>query len=398
MPESDPATSTGVLFVGATRYALPLPSEGARKFRLIGGVLGAVHVVASSSDAENRTFEAEGVRFYLHRRYSRWRRTVGRLLWSARQVRRILEESEVDVVVAQSPYEGVAALWAIRRAEARSGRPIALVVEAHADFEKAAGLQFGRGAALSERLMQGLLRAVVSRADAVRVVSPATDDLIARIAPHVPRVQFLPWTDIDIFLEATASKDDARVLYAGVLTPLKNVHTLMAAFAQVAPRHPQAHLTLVGAVENEAYLAGLRQQARDLGIEDRYTQVAQMPQADLAARMAGAAVLVLPSFSEGLGRVVFEAMATGTPVIGANVGGIPGMIQPGVTGWLFDPHDPAALAAHLDDALGAPERTRAMGEAARAFARAFFSTEHYLSGLSRLVSVARERAASRFLS
>jgi glycosyltransferase involved in cell wall biosynthesis len=100
----------------------------------------------------------------------------------------------------------------------------------------------------------------------------------------------------------------------------------------------------------------------------------------LALRMSEAAVLVLPSTSEGLGRVIIEAMATATPVIGSDVGGIPELIKDGVNGFLIPPGDEQALAEKLRWVLNNPDKARAMGHTGHSFAQQVFSTESYIKG------------------
>jgi len=72
----------------------------------------------------------------------------------------------------------------------------------------------------------------------------------------------------------------------------------------------------------------------------------------VAAAMDEGSVLVLPSRSEGLGRVVIEAFARGRGVIASNVGGIPDLVREGEEGMLVDPADPGALADALVRVLG----------------------------------------------
>jgi glycosyltransferase involved in cell wall biosynthesis len=104
--------------------------------------------------------------------------------------------------------------------------------------------------------------------------------------------------------------------------------------------------------------------------------------------MSEGAIFVLPSVSEALGRVVFEAMAAGTPVIGSRTGGIPDMVIDGETGFLVPPGDEEALAEKLRWALSHPNEIHEMGRRARNFARRFFSTESYVEGYSKLVAEA----------
>ena len=98
-------------------------------------------------------------------------------------------------------------------------------------------------------------------------------------------------------------------------------------------------------------------------------------------------MLVLPSTSEGLGRVIIEAMATATPAIGSDVGGIPELISDGVNGFLIAPGDEQALAEKLRWVFNNPDQTREMGRSARAFAKQAFSTENYLKGYRQIFQI-----------
>jgi len=120
-------------------------------------------------------------------------------------------------------------------------------------------------------------------------------------------------------------------------------------------------------------------------LEKRITFLGQLPQCKVAHHMAEATVLVAPSLSEGLGRVVFEAMACGTPVIGSRVGGIPEMIRESETGFLVPPGDVRALAGRLKWILQHPNKATQIGESARKFAREFFSEEQYVQSYSDLI-------------
>jgi|GEM_PF-2599566 len=87
---------------------------------------------------------------------------------------------------------------------------------------------------------------------------------------------------------------------------------------------------------------------------------------------AAADLLVLPSRVEALGQVAMEAIACGTPVIGAEIGGIPDVVIPGRTGWLFPAGDVDRLHALLAELVSAPERIRALAANCRAHAEEFF--------------------------
>jgi glycosyltransferase involved in cell wall biosynthesis len=149
-------------------------------------------------------------------------------------------------------------------------------------------------------------------------------------------------------------------------------------------------LIIIGRPENREYADSLKKQVARMGLNNVVEFVNELPQAELAQRMARGCVFVLPSLSEGLGRVVVEAMAVGTPVIGSKVGGIPEMIEDGQNGFLVPPGDEEALTERLRWVLAHPEEAEKMAERARAFAQKFFSATSYLEGYRRLFEEARK--------
>jgi glycosyltransferase involved in cell wall biosynthesis len=153
------------------------------------------------------------------------------------------------------------------------------------------------------------------------------------------------------------SKRDIDVLFVGRLSREKGVDILLEAMRSV----PGARRLVIagdGPLKTE-----LERQAAQAGIPAEFTGWVG-PDA-LPALVARAHVQVVPSRSEPQGVVVLEALASGTPVIGARVGGIPEMVREGDTGWLVAPNDPAALHAAISDALTHRERVSAMREPAR---------------------------------
>jgi glycosyltransferase involved in cell wall biosynthesis len=152
----------------------------------------------------------------------------------------------------------------------------------------------------------------------------------------------------------------------------------VSAFAHVAQDFPDARLVIAGREDNKAYAAQLKAQIKQASLDGRVEFVGEVSQVLLAAGMQQANVFVFPSYSEGLPRVVFEAMAAGLPVIASAVSGIPDIVQDNVTGFLVSPGDEAALAERIRWALEHPEAARQMGLRGRNFAKRFFSTAAYV--------------------
>jgi glycosyltransferase involved in cell wall biosynthesis len=123
------------------------------------------------------------------------------------------------------------------------------------------------------------------------------------------------------------------------LEPEKGHPTLLEAWPQVLFEVPDAYLLVVG---EGSQRETLERQAAELRVAHRVVFTGRRD--DVPAVTAALDVAVLPSYREAQGLSVLEAMALSRPVVASNVGGIPEMIDDGLTGLLVPPHDPAALA------------------------------------------------------
>jgi glycosyltransferase involved in cell wall biosynthesis len=152
------------------------------------------------------------------------------------------------------------------------------------------------------------------------------------------------------------------ILFIGRLRTRKAVAVLLAAFARVRARLPEARLVLVGDGEQRTALAA---QVAALQIDGAVELAGALGRAATEERLASADVLCLPSTYEGFPLVVLEAMAAGLPVVATAVAGVPEAVEHGVTGLLVPPEDDVALAAALVAVLADPAGARAMGAAGR---------------------------------
>ena len=109
----------------------------------------------------------------------------------------------------------------------------------------------------------------------------------------------------------------------------------------------------------------MERRAAELGLSARVEFLGH--RRDVRSLMRQAVVMVMPSRWEGLPMVLLEAMAEGCPVVATAVGGIPEVVEHGVTGWLVQPDSPSELAARLAAVLGSPEERSRV--ASRAFER-----------------------------
>lgn len=168
------------------------------------------------------------------------------------------------------------------------------------------------------------------------------------------------------------------ILFAGRLSTEKGLQTLRAAAPQVG-----GPIDVVGDGPLRDSLVGV----------PNLRLAGTVPGAEVQARMARAAALVVPSlWYEGLPMVVAEAYAAGTPVIASRIGALADLVEDGVTGLLVTPGDPDDLARAMSRILADPDAARCMGDAARAVYLRDWTEE---ATTSALVSIYRRALAAR---
>jgi glycosyltransferase involved in cell wall biosynthesis len=150
------------------------------------------------------------------------------------------------------------------------------------------------------------------------------------------------------------------IAYVGRLAPEKGVDILLRALPEVFHAHPEARAVIVGGGPERRALEAL---AQLLGVAERVRWAGE--RADAPQWMAAMSVVAAPSRSENFSLTIAEAMAAARPVVAAAVGGLPEMVEDGVTGYLVPPDDPAMLARRLVEVLSDPSRAAAMGMAGR---------------------------------
>jgi glycosyltransferase involved in cell wall biosynthesis len=361
-----------VLFVGRTRYRLPLSPTLARKFDALKRELD-VRVLASAAPGSL----AGDATFTLVPPF-RPRALDGVSFWLALPVRvaRLLRSFRPDAVVCQTAYDAAAALLARRLSRV----PARIIVEVHGDWRTSTRL-YGSGA---RRLLGGFGDAVAAgalrRADAVRTVSPFTAHIVRELGVE-PRGDFPAYMDLDPFTVPPVPLPDVPVaLFVGVLEQYKDVDGLAAAWRLAAPRVEEASLRLVGKGTRVEVAEAL---VRDHGV--RWDE--ELTSEEVARALDDAWVLVLPSRSEGMGRVLVEAFCRGRAVVGTRVGSIPNLVVDGVSGLLVEPGDPPSLADALVRVLSDRSLAERLAEGARAAAAPWLQTpEQYAQRMRELVA------------
>lgn len=164
--------------------------------------------------------------------------------------------------------------------------------------------------------------------------------------------------------------EEVLITMIGRLVPQKDPSTLLEAAAAL---RGHVRVALVGGgerqgqVEEFIWKRALNQRVSLLG-----------ERSDVPAILAASSVFVLSTNWEGLPRSIIEAMMAGLPVVATNVGGVPELVEDGVTGILIPRNDPGAMTHALQRLIDNPELRRRMGEAGREKALRDFTLDRML--------------------
>lgn len=210
------------------------------------------------------------------------------------------------------------------------------------------------------------IRAVLRSANVVVCQSRGWRETFARWGVPRARLTVIPnWIDAAPFLSIPPPTPEPgrplRILFLGHVEAAKGIFDLIDAISELGPA---ADVSLVVAGSGGALEAASRRAVdRGLGHCVRFT--GWVDDAGRLAELAAADVLVLPSYREGLPNAVLEAMASARPSVATRAGGIPDLIEDGITGLLCEAGDVKALADCLRELVNSRERVTSMGTAAR---------------------------------
>jgi glycosyltransferase involved in cell wall biosynthesis len=157
-------------------------------------------------------------------------------------------------------------------------------------------------------------------------------------------------------------------LFAGVLKERKNVHGIIRAFAEFQKNHKDFFLVIAGKCEG-TYAEAAVALAKKLGIAEQVKFVGYVTDAQLAYLYTKAVALVFPSFIEGFGMPILEAMDKGLPVITSNTGALAEVA--GDAALLVNPHNPDTIAAAMMRIASDPQLKAALIERGNERARQF---------------------------
>ena len=297
---------------------------------------------------------------------------------------RLIRRLRPDVLHTHTAKAGavgrVAALLAGRR------RPRVVVHTFHGHVLRG---YFGAAGSLVFRVIETALARIT---DSLVAVSPEVRDELVRLGVAPERKFTVIRLGIDLEPRVACDEDPAAIRarigvaadrfvvgWFGRMTAVKRTDDLLDALAALRERGVDALLLLVGdgddreRLERLAHGRGLARSVLFLGYQE-----------DVARWYAACDAIVLTSANEGTPVTLIESLAAGRPVVATRVGGVPDVVEEGVTGFLVRPGDTHAIAERLALLAADPERRRSMGAAGREQVLARYAVERLVDDVDRL--------------
>ena len=311
-----------------------------------------------------------------------------------RALRRLIRQIEPDVVHTHSSKAGVlgrAAGWRERvpavihtiHGLPFHDRQSKIIHRIYVAAERFAARRCHRLVGITQAMCDAFAAKGIGRGEQFAVI-PSGVDVSAFDRPTAPR---------HVTRRAYAMPDDAPVIgLVARLDPLKGHDDLLDVLPALLQRHPDVHLLFVG---DGWHRAALEQHVAQHNWEQRVIFAGLVPPTQVPSLLRAADIMALPSYQEGQGRTLVEALLCGCAIVGYDVGGIGAVCIDNQTGRLVKLGDRAALTEALLSLLDDPEQRRALAQQGAQHVREHFSAERMVRELEALYAkvLGREAAA-----
>ena len=252
-----------------------------------------------------------------------------------------------------------------------------LIVEVNGEYKVAAFLQKKHTfqSKVKKSLFLTVISVVLKLSDIHKFLNDNQKNQWSKCSINKKAVIFHEFVPTYIFSEKV-SEEGNYIFFIGHPFHLKGVDILIKAFLKISDKFPQYKLKIVGHCHG-------RDKERNMYIDmcqgNANIEILKPVYYDEAIKLFKQCIFfVLPSRTEAMGRVLIEAMASGKPVIGSRVGGIPQVIEDEGNGFLFTSEDADELAEKMERLLSNKELRKRMGQRSLELIETRFSAQKYV--------------------
>ena len=369
-----------VLFIAPTTYQLPLTENLKKKFITLSEVCN-VSVLAF---ANSKTYLKETYgNFYLNKKIKNRLLNYFRIIQiSIFTTHKIIKKENIDIVCFQDPVSSFFSILflKVRRAEVK------IVVETHGDFIETLSLEKNLVLPrLYKKLFYIMAKYSIVKSNIIRAVSSSTEQQVLDIDSSKSVVRFPAWIDFKDFQNIEPkpfSKDKFNILFIGSVTDRKKPHMIIEAIQRVNDK--SYHLSIVGPAPNEKYFKELKDLIDKSDLQNQVSLIGPVDRESVKDYYSTSNLMILPSISEGLARVIFESQVAMCPVLVTDAPGMSDIVIDGQTGYVFESNNLDSLSLKIEYIKNNYDEASLVAKNAKGFILSNYSEDNFKFSFKKL--------------
>ena len=369
-----------VLFIAPTTYQLPLTENLKKKFITLSEVCNvSVLAFANSKTFLNETYG----NFYLNKKIKNRLLNYFKIIQiSIFTTYKIIKKENIDIVCFQDPVSSFFSILflKVRRAEVK------IVVETHGDFIETLSLEKNLVLpSLYKKLFYIMAKYSIGKSNIIRAVSSSTEQQVLDIDSSKSVVRFPAWIDFKDFQNIEPkplSKDKFNILFIGSVTDRKKPHMIIEAIQRINDK--SYHLSIVGPAPNEKYFKELKDLIDKSDLQNQVSLIGPVDRESVKDYYSTSNLMILPSISEGLARVIFESQVAMCPVLVTDAPGMSDIVIDGQTGYVFESNNLDSLSLKIEYIKNNYDEASLVAENAKGFILSNYSEDNFKFSFKKL--------------
>ena len=369
-----------VLFIAPTTYQLPLTENLKKKFITLSEVCNvSVLAFANSKTFLNETYG----NFYFNKKIKNRLINYFRIIQiSIFTTHKIIKKENIDIVCFQDPVSSFFSILflKVRRAEVK------IIVETHGDFIETLSLEKNLVLPrLYKKLFYIMAKYSIGKSNIIRAVSSSTEQQVLDIDSSKSVVRFPAWIDFKDFQNIEPkplSKDKFNILFIGSVTDRKKPHMIIEAIQRINDK--SYHLSIVGPAPNEKYFKELKDLIDKSDLQNQVSLIGPVDRESVKDYYSSSNLMILPSISEGLARVIFESQVAMCPVLVTDAPGMSDIVIDGQTGYVFESNNLDSLSLKIEYINNNYDEASLVAKNAKGFILSNYSEDNFKFSFKKL--------------
>jgi glycosyltransferase involved in cell wall biosynthesis len=369
-----------VLFVAPTTYEVPLTENIEKKFKYLNEICN-LHIFAFGVD--KKEFVHQGTKLFLYKKVKNRILNYFKIFGlSATILPNIIKENKIEIISYQDPVSSFFSILVLKIRRIK----VKIIIETHGDFIETLSLEKNLlFPSLYKKIFLNMARYTLDRADKLRAVSSSTEAQVKEINQNKEITRFPAWVDFDNFkdiLPVRENNKDFKILFIGSVTDRKKPHLIVEAINNLNSK--DVNLYVVGPTPNESYLSKLKELVNKYELEEQVVFAGSVDRESVMEYYSQSNLMILPSVSEGLARVIFESQATGCPVLVTDAPGMGDIVIDGQTGYVFESNNLESLTNKIQEIKTNYKDAIHVGKNAKDFILSNYSADNFKFSFKKL--------------